>query len=321
MTVLNRPNHRHVETYQDELPKMPSWRAGVVTLMAFAFLSGCAQGRGDWPTLSSALGWGGDSVPAPEVEVVAPASAPVRSVALQGAPNMMAWTPPPAPPLTMQTIQTIQSIAPPPIPLTPVSTNYSYGSGNDLVAQAFSDGIAATSPSVLTAPAGLQFASAAAQPLSEDLSGIVPRVVLDTHNQSLSESGPDGSQSAMTMADSGLEYLDPVVIKFRRGSSRLSPRDKRRIGRIVKDYRSKGGKIFVVGHASSRTGDMKKALHDTVNFDISLDRANIVTSELLIQGVLPDHLMMEARADHDPIFYEYMPLGEAGNQRVEIFHE
>jgi flagellar motor protein MotB len=237
---------------------------------------------------------------------------------------MMAWTPPPA------SIPTMQAIAPPPIPVVPIASSYSYGGGNDLVSEAYSQGIAATSPTILTAPTGSEFAAPNAQALSADLSGIVPRVVLESYNQSLSQSAPGGGVSAQAIAAggygvnavaSGIEYLDPVVIKFKRGSSRLSSRDKRRIGKVVTDYRSQGGTIYVIGHASSRTGDMKKSQHDLVNFDISIDRANAVTGELLNQGVAAEHLKMEALADRDPIYYEYMPLGEAGNQRVEIFRE
>jgi outer membrane protein OmpA-like peptidoglycan-associated protein len=298
-----RKNERGLARLSSTLSvRVAPMRVGIAAVMALGLLSGCSQGRGDWPTLASALGWGGDRVPAPDL-VVGPADA----IAVSGAPNPTAW------------------VAPPPIPVNPVQpvVPYAYENSGDLVAQSYAQGLAATAPAISTATAGPSFVSPAAQALPAELSGMVPHVVLETYNDALSQSvaaAPNGMAANLggEVADQ-VEYLDPVVIQFKRGSSRLSPNDKRRLGGLVKDYRSQGGTVYVIGHASSRTGNMGKSKHDLVNFEVSVDRANAVTGELLRQGVSADHMMMEARADRDPIYYEYMPSGEVGNQRVEIF--
>ena len=83
--------------------------------------------------------------------------------------------------------------------------------------------------------------------------------------------------------------------------------------------REKGGAIRVVGHSSSRTGDMDPVRHKLINFKVSLDRANAVAQELIRLGVPPDKLIVSAKSDAEPIYFEIMPLGEAGNRRVEIY--
>ena len=59
--------------------------------------------------------------------------------------------------------------------------------------------------------------------------------------------------------------------------------------------------------------------HSIVNFEVSLKRANVVASELIRQGVPAASVFVAAMSDSRPVFYEVMPAGEAGNQRVEVF--
>ena len=81
------------------------------------------------------------------------------------------------------------------------------------------------------------------------------------------------------------------------------------------------GAIRIVGHASSRTVDMDLALHNLVNFQVSLDRAQAVARELMRLGVDPRAVRVGASSDGDPVFCEVMPAGESGNRRVEIYFE
>lgn len=297
-------------------------RCAVISLTAVA-LSGCAQGRGDWPTLASAIGWGDDNVQA----APPPSMEPVRVAAVPSAPTLTDWNQPAPspsyyePPAAYEAPAAPYVATPPPPPVDPMQ-------GGDLVAQAFAQGFAATAPTIMTAPTASAFAAPGVTTPSTDLSGFVPQGVLDTYNSALTGSATEGGQaygfetataSSQGQSLSGVSYLDPTVIRFKPGSSRLSQGDKRRISKLVKNYKSRGGMVSVIGHASSRTGDMDKSKHDALNFEVSFDRANAVTGELMAQGVAPDHVVMEARADRDPIYYEYMPAGEAGNQRVEIF--
>jgi len=59
--------------------------------------------------------------------------------------------------------------------------------------------------------------------------------------------------------------------------------------------------------------------HHIVNFNVSLTRANVVARELVRQGVPAHAVFVIALSDSKPIYYEVMPAGDAGNQRVEIY--
>ena len=123
-----------------------------------------------------------------------------------------------------------------------------------------------------------------------------------------------------TLAATGSVEGDKVAtIAFAVGSAALDPGDRRQISEIVRSFRQRGGAIRVEGHASSRTKDMQPVQHQLVNFDVSLNRANAVASELIRQGVPAEAVFVAAMSDSQPIYYEVMPAGEAGNQRVEIY--
>ena len=51
----------------------------------------------------------------------------------------------------------------------------------------------------------------------------------------------------------------------------------------------------------------------------SLDRANIVARELRRRGLASDRIVVQAKGDAEPLYFEFMPDGEAQNRRVEIF--
>ena len=83
--------------------------------------------------------------------------------------------------------------------------------------------------------------------------------------------------------------------------------------------RERGGKLYVIGHSSSWTGDTNPVRHNMINFNLSLDRANTVARELLRLGLTTNEFSIGAVSDSRPLFFEVMPSGEAGNRRVEIF--
>ena len=113
---------------------------------------------------------------------------------------------------------------------------------------------------------------------------------------------------------------DPVgVVRFKAGSASLSSRERRGLRRIAQAYRKRGGAIRVEGHASSRTRNMDLVQHRMVNFNVSLDRANSVARELVRQGVPEQAVFVAALSDSRPLYYEIMPSGDAGNQRVEVY--
>ena len=112
-----------------------------------------------------------------------------------------------------------------------------------------------------------------------------------------------------------------AVILFRDGSARVGSGDRNVIRQIYNGFRSRGGRIHIIGHASSRTRNLDQASHQLANFSISYDRARAVASILERLGVPPESIIVTAMSDQEPSYFEVMPAGEAGNRRVEIFFE
>ncbi len=60
-------------------------------------------------------------------------------------------------------------------------------------------------------------------------------------------------------------------------------------------------------------------MHKMANFQVSAARADRVVSELVRMGVKKGDIQMAAVSDTEPIYYEFMPSGEAGNRRAEVY--
>lgn len=116
----------------------------------------------------------------------------------------------------------------------------------------------------------------------------------------------------------GLSYL-AATIPFGHGSSRLTGGDMTVLRDVVDQYAKVGGAITVVGHASSRTGEMSAVEHKLANFDVSVRRAQAVAAALMKLGVPAKALFVGAVSDSEPVYREVMPSGEAYNRRTEIF--
>lgn len=110
-----------------------------------------------------------------------------------------------------------------------------------------------------------------------------------------------------------------ATIQFANGSARLTAADKRILANVGQLQRERGGRIHIVGHASSRTRTMDPVRHKMVNFKVSVARANIIARELVRMGFKKEQLVVDAVSDTNPVFYEFMPTGEAGNRRAEIY--
>lgn len=117
----------------------------------------------------------------------------------------------------------------------------------------------------------------------------------------------------------GMERVATIV--FSNGSSNLNSRDREVLAGVLELQRQRGGIVHVVGHASSRTRTMDPARHRQVNHKISAARADAVASALAKIGLPRDAIKVDARADSEPMYYEVMPTGEAGNRRAEIYLE
>ena len=109
-----------------------------------------------------------------------------------------------------------------------------------------------------------------------------------------------------------------ATVRFKAGSAMLTKNGRSQLRQIASMYRQRGGAIRVEGHASSRTRNMDPVQHHLVNFNVSLNRANVVAGELMRQGVPVQAVFVAAMSDSRPLYSEVMPAGDAGNQRVEI---
>lgn len=136
------------------------------------------------------------------------------------------------------------------------------------------------------------------------------------------------ARPAPTAAPRPLDEFDPYAsavsfqlasIYFPHGSARLSGQDREILREAARAQRERGGTVRVIGHASSRTGDMDPLRHQVANFRVSMERANVVVRELIRYGVEPGKIYVGAVSDAEPVYYEVMPAGEAGNRRAEIY--
>ncbi len=112
-----------------------------------------------------------------------------------------------------------------------------------------------------------------------------------------------------------------AVIYFGHSSAQLDAGDRGVLSEVVALQRQRGGTIRVVGHASAHTGVVDQIKHRLANFEMSLKRANAVAAGLVALGAAKNEVRAEAKGDAQPIFHEFMPTGEAGNRRTEIFLE
>ena len=124
--------------------------------------------------------------------------------------------------------------------------------------------------------------------------------------------------SAFAGASSGRSF-QVASIQFADGSAKLSDRDRSILRGVVDQYRKNGGTLRIVGHASSRTGARDVESHREANARISAERAESVARDLVRLGIPADAMYVGAVSDADPKYFEFMPTGEAGNRRAEIF--
>jgi len=112
-----------------------------------------------------------------------------------------------------------------------------------------------------------------------------------------------------------------AIVYFAYGSTALNRDDRDILRDVVALQKQRGGTVRVVGHASARTGIVDSVSHRLANLETSLQRANAVAAQLVRFGVARSNVAAEAKADSQPVYHEFMPTGEAGNRRAEIFLE
>jgi outer membrane protein OmpA-like peptidoglycan-associated protein len=135
---------------------------------------------------------------------------------------------------------------------------------------------------------------------------------------------PSATQSAAMSTPSPAPARNSVlvaVIYFAYGSVNLNENDRAVLHDVATLQRQSGGTVRVIGHASARTGIYDPTRHRLANLETSLNRANAVVAQLVRMGVDKNKIAAEAKSDSQPVFHEFMPTGEAGNRRAEIFLE
>ena len=110
-----------------------------------------------------------------------------------------------------------------------------------------------------------------------------------------------------------------AVIYFTYGSAHINSLGRDALHKVADYHKQSGGTLRVIGHASSKTKELSATRHGLVNFNISFKRARAVADELIRRGVSPDKLEIVAISDSSPAYREWMPSGEAGNRRAEVF--
>ncbi|NQW01120.1 MAG: OmpA family protein [Rhodospirillales bacterium] len=134
------------------------------------------------------------------------------------------------------------------------------------------------------------------------------------------------ANSQLTYVDKPLGRLSQgavkvATIRFENGSANLSNRDRQILANVLALKKERGGRIHVVGHASSRTRNTDPVKHKMINFQVSVARADAIAAELMRMGVDRAQLQIDAISDSSPQYLEVMPTGEAGNRRAEIYLE
>lgn len=129
-----------------------------------------------------------------------------------------------------------------------------------------------------------------------------------------------GTPNGMAAAMNG-GVAPTAVVYFPGDSTGLPKAARNQVRDAVAAFQAGGGNgvVKVVGHSSSRTGNMSVERHLEVIFQKSQARASAVAQALIKAGVPADKVQIEAVGDSQPIYYESMPKGEAGNRRAEIF--
>lgn len=111
-----------------------------------------------------------------------------------------------------------------------------------------------------------------------------------------------------------------ATIYFGHGSAELEGHDLDVLRQVARLHAELGGRLIIVGHASSRMGGPMDAVsHRIANLEMSTKRAEAVAEALGAAGVRGDAMRVEGRGDRDPVYHEFISTGEAGNRRVEIY--
>ena len=229
---------------------------------------------------------------------------PARPMASMAAPVPVS----PQAPLSPQAAQ-VGASAPPPQLQMRRSTSVEETYRARLAQRRPGEGFAALGPANAAAPVDQPFRTVIVSSNGVEIGNTVPTP--DYERSAFFDQGSGPSGNALRVA----------TILFPNGSARLNSTDRRILRKVYALHRRNGGKVRIIGHASSRTRNLTAVKHKMVNFNISVSRADAIAKELMRLGVKRANILVGARADTEPMYYEVMPSGEAGNRRAEIYLE
>jgi outer membrane protein OmpA-like peptidoglycan-associated protein len=293
------------------------------------------------------LGAAADAPPtASEAPVSAPEATPPAQVAAApaAAAPVAAASTPAAPPPLRATASSNEPAVPANAPVrtaavagataTPVGPSAGSAGNQPAVPATPARGGAIMAPSAAS-DAALGFKPSAAPPLDPSVGQFVSAPIVTRYRQTASLAGTSATpavpavppKGASRGSDSGSVMANlsggapTAVIYFAGDGVTLSKAAHAQVRAAVAAFKANGGQgsIRVVGHSSSRTGDMSVEKHLETIFAKSQARANAVAQDLIRQGVPASKVLIDAVGDSQPVYYESMPKGEAGNRRAEIF--
>ncbi|MDR1476897.1 MAG: OmpA family protein [Rickettsiales bacterium] len=120
--------------------------------------------------------------------------------------------------------------------------------------------------------------------------------------------------------ENSISFLSAVVYHSRNQAD-MSAKDVAAIREVARFAKANNATARIVGHASSRTRDMRESENKIVNFDLSIKRASNVRGALLKSGMKPSDVLISGVSDTENVAYENMPINEAVNRRTEIYIE
>ncbi len=266
------------------------------------------------------------------------------SIALQGEASTTLQSPPPKPPAPTTETAAVQP-APPAVPTMPVTP----AAPAPMPAAEPAPSVAAAPPMPAQTPADqrqfqaqlarrlAEIRAQAMQPSALPSAARQPMAAADIGTVVVSSTGVEASAAQLAEAPTqaaapptGIARPAPslapgstrvATILFSNGSASLNNRDRRILANVRALLEERGGRLRIVGHASSRTRNVDPVRHKMINFKVSMDRANSVARQLIRMGVESAAISVDAVSDSQPVYYEFMPSGEAGNRRAEIYLE
>lgn len=192
--------------------------------------------------------------------------------------------------------------------------------GSAAIDKVYENKLQESAPTVSTAVAGPTQPVAGAPADGGSMENVPPQTMPPL---ATSESPVVSSEMQMAAAEMPPTFLGPSThvstIYFGNNSAAISGAEATKIREVADAYKKRGGRIRVFGYASSRTADMDPVQHQMVNFAVSVRRADAVARALVNEGVKAADIQTMALSDTQPVYYEFMPAGEAGNRRAEIF--